>query len=266
MTLRRLHGWRYQMRIGCCRVAVWFVAVAALSAGAIAGARSQERPSLVELLAEFQNTQVFWQQFEVAKQIVKLGDALALPTLEPWLSHEDRHLRGNAAFIFAGLGDARGFQVICAMLTDRSYRPEGQGVPGGSFNMAAPAWWLRSQILADRYYAVHLLGELKDARAVDVLVPLMNDPDVSYRDKVVWALGEIGDRRAISPLIEALRDGDARVRISAIHGLDNLAAKEALPHLRALLNDHAMPSGRDKVSVADTAKAAIAKLEGEPQQ
>jgi hypothetical protein len=40
-------------------------------------------------------------------------------------------------------------------------------------------------------------------------------------------------------------------------------AQEALPHLRALLTDHALPRAGDQVSVADTAKAAIAKLSKE---
>jgi hypothetical protein len=36
------------------------------------------------------------------------------------LHPEDRHLRGNAAFIYAWLGDPRGFDVIAAILSDRS--------------------------------------------------------------------------------------------------------------------------------------------------
>ncbi len=47
------------------------------------------------------------------------------------------------------------------------------------------------QIRADRYYAVHLLGELGNNRAVDVLVPMLADAQVNY--KVAWALGKIDD-------------------------------------------------------------------------
>ncbi len=66
---------------------------------------------------------------------------------------------------------------------------------------------MRRQIREDRYYAVHMLGELRDRRSVDVLVPLLGDPDVNY--KVAWALGQIGDARAIAPFIAALDDPDA---------------------------------------------------------
>src|SRR5712692_5414736 len=129
-------------------------------------ARGQERPSVAELLQQFETTTVFWRQFEVAKAIVAANDTSVLPKLQSWLTHEDRHLRGNAALVFAGLGDSRGFDVIAAILRDHFERPEGQGIPGGR-------WSVQGQIRADRYYAAHLLGDLKDPRAVPILVPLL---------------------------------------------------------------------------------------------
>lgn len=88
----------------------------------------QQRPSVPELLRQFEGERVFWRQFEVAKAIVAANDMSVLPALESWLTHEDRHLRGNAAFIFAGLGDPRGFEVIVAILGDRSERREVQKI------------------------------------------------------------------------------------------------------------------------------------------
>lgn len=232
----------------------WLAIPAALSVLSGACANAQEVPPVAgpSLLAEFSSSTVFWQQFEVAKQIVKTGDASILKDLEPWLSRDDRHLRGNAAFVFAGLGDPRGLETILAMLTDESIRPEGQGIPGGGFTVAG-------QVLADRYYAVHLCGGLKDPRAIDALVPLLADAGVNYH--VAWALGEIGDQRAIRPLIGALANHDALVRISSIEALAKLTATEALPQLRALLNDQAMANNGARVSVAETARTAIATLQ-----
>ena len=236
------------------------LAVATLLLGTVA--QGQQDPTLAALVREFHKTTVFWRQFDVAQQIAETGDVRVLNELEPWLTHEDRHLRGNAAFVFAKLGDPRGFETIRAMLTDRSYRPLGQGIPGGSFNTAAPGWWLESQIGADRYYAVHLLGELKDSRAVPVLIPLLNDEGINYH--VAWALGHIGDRRATQPLIAALGNRDALMRVSAIQSLEKLNATEAVTQLRALLNDQAMPRAGPRLTVADAARAAIAKLELSP--
>src|ERR1700730_3633864 len=125
------------------------------------------------LVVQFET--VFWRQFEIAKRTVELHDTSVLPKLEHWLNDEDRHVRGNAAFIFASLGDDRGFEVLRAILSDRSDRPEGQGIaiaPSNGPN-APSDWWIQPQIRADRYYAAHLFGDLKDARAVPLLVPLL---------------------------------------------------------------------------------------------
>src|SRR5262249_11977355 len=137
-----------------------------------------------------------------------------------------------------------------------SYRVEGQGIgiaPGdGKYHVEA-------QIRADRYYAVHLLGELKDVRAIPFLVPLLKDTAFDY--KVAWALGQIGDKSAITPLIEALKSSNSDVRVIAIQSLEKLQAREALPALYLLLEDNERSHFGALVTVAETAKAAIATLE-----
>jgi HEAT repeat protein len=220
--------------------------------------RAQQRPSIDGLLQQFENTRVFWQQFEVAKAIVAAHDPSVLPKLEPWLKADDRHLRGNAAFLFAGLGDARGFDVITAILNDRSKRGVGQGasyMPGGLGETMPP----KVQIGADRYYAAHLLGDLRDPRGVPILVPLLKDREVWMI--VPWSLGQIGDRSAIQPLIEALSSPDADMRILATYGLEELKATEALPRLRELLDDNQRNAFGQPTTVAAVARAAITKLE-----
>ena len=93
-----------------------------------------------------------------------------------------------------------------------------QGIPGENGTVLA-------QIRADRYYAAHLLGDLKDPRGVDLLVPLLNDQDVGYI--VPWSLAEISDRRAVGPLIGQLERDDPSVRVLAIYALERLNAREA---------------------------------------
>jgi HEAT repeat protein len=129
---------------------------------------------------------VFWRQFKIGQALAAANDRGAITELEIWLTHDDRHLRGNVAFVFGRMGDPRGFETIAAILADRSTRSVGQGIPGGN-------WTVQAQIRADRYYAAHLLGDLKDPRGVDLLIPLLNDKDVDYI--VPWSLAEIGDRR-----------------------------------------------------------------------
>ena len=76
-----------------------------------------------------------------------------------------------------------------------------------------------------------------------------------------WSLGEIGDKRAIAPLIDALDDADPSMRVLSIYALETLHAKEAVPRLIALPDDHEKAHFGAGVSVADAAKAAIAKLQ-----
>ena len=178
------------------------------------------------LVEQFESTTLFWKQFEMAKKIVVLHDKSVLQPLESWLGNEDMHRRGNAAFIFAGLGDDRGFQVIKALLEDRSakravFEIDSTGRPS-----------LGRQIREDRYYAAHLLGDLKDPRAVPMLVPLLKDEEVNLI--VPWSLGEIGDKSAIPPLIEALGDSRLEMRAAALRALEKLEAKECRPPLRQI--------------------------------
>jgi HEAT repeat protein len=243
------------MRSYCFKIIVaQLITLVIISLNASGMREEQKNPTAAELLEQFKSTKVSWKQFEVAKKIVALHDTNVLQELAEWLNHEDRHLRGNAAFIFASLGDDRGFEVIRAILADRSERPRGE-IAGGN-------WTLRAQIRSDRYYAVHLFGDLKDPRSVPILVPLLADEDVNYI--VPWALGEIGDNHAVGPLIEALTDKNPSIRVLSIYALEKLGAKEALPHLRALLDDQQKTNFGEQVSVAEAAKAAIDKLQAKP--
>lgn len=235
-------------------------ALAVISLSVSGHTAPQQNPSAAALLDQFKNEKVFWRQIDVAKKIVALHDISVLPKLAGWLNHDDRHLRGNVAFIFAGLGDDRGFEVIKAILKDRSDRPQGQGQV---FASSDGRYHVEQQIHADRYYAAHLFGDLKDRRAVPILVPLLSDKEVQHI--VPWSLGEIGDNRADGPLIDVLEDRVPSMRVLAIYALAKLGAREALPRLCALLDDHEKASFDKQESVAEAAKAAIAKLGRSPK-
>jgi HEAT repeat protein len=235
------------------------LAILALTLARSAFAQQQRSSAPDELLRQFTSERVFWKQLEIARKLVATQDPSVLNILDVWLNDDDRHLRGNVAFVFAALGDERGFVVITTILNDRSDRPEGQGQSGGSSD---GRYHVAEQIRADRYYAVHLLGILKDRRAVPILIPLLTD--IQLKDEVPWALGEIGDRAADEALIASLSDYDPSMRVFAIQGLVKLGAKEALPSLRALLNDSEKSRLGEPITVAEAANAAIVKLENIP--
>jgi HEAT repeat protein len=207
--------------------------------------------SAAELLDRFRQEKMFWRQFEIGEALAATGNRAVISELEPWLTHDDRHLRSNAAYVIGRLGDPHGFATIAAILADRSTRSTGQGIPGGR-------WSVQGQIRADRYYAAHLLGDLKDPRGVELLIPLLNDADV--QDIVPWSLAKIGDRRAIAPLIAETERDDPSVRVLAIFALETLNAREALPRLQALLQDSRPSNFGDRTTVAEAARHAIAVI------
>jgi HEAT repeat protein len=217
----------------------------------IAADAEMQALSTTELLDRFKAEKIFWRQFAVGRALAAAGDRDVIAGLEAWLTHDDRHVRGNVAFVLERLGDPRGFATIVEILADRSPRSPGQATV--SLRWSAPA-----QIRADRHWAAHLLGDLKDPRGVELLIPLLKDVDVG--DTVWWALGEIGDSRAIAPLIEEMETNDPSKRVMAISALERLNAREALPRLRELLHDNRRSNFGSQTTVAEAAKRAIAVI------
>ena len=79
------------------------------------------------------------------------------------------------------------------------------------------------------------LGQLRERRGVDVLLPLVapSQPNVRVLAGAVRALGSIGDPRAVPALIELLRASglDDNVRLEVVEALGALKAREAVPLL-----------------------------------
>jgi hypothetical protein len=95
----------------------------------IAVAAAQTDTSGAKLIEDFRKAKYSFNQFEIGKKIVAFNDRSLLDNLKDLLSSEDRHVRGNAAFLFASLGDSRGLGIIAEIIQDTSYRVEGQGQP-----------------------------------------------------------------------------------------------------------------------------------------
>jgi cyclophilin family peptidyl-prolyl cis-trans isomerase/HEAT repeat protein len=89
--------------------------------------------------------------------------------------------------------------------------------------------------------AVRGLGGLKDPGALDVLLPLAQQPDLAprVRGRVFEALGDLGDRRAVQPLLAALDQPalDPTLKLLAVTSLGKLKAHEASERLLDLTGD-----------------------------
>lgn len=80
--------------------------------------------------------------------------------------------------------------------------------------------------------AVWSLGEIQATAAVDPISHLLSHPDKEVRFQVVWALGKIGGERARLTLVQAqTRDQDQRVRDAATAAQEWMKRKDGGPEL-----------------------------------
>ncbi|MEW6489676.1 MAG: HEAT repeat domain-containing protein [Thermodesulfobacteriota bacterium] len=97
-----------------------------------------------------------------------------------------------------------------------------------------------------RGYAVRALGELRDPRALPVLLALLADPaDPSGRADAAWALGQLGDPRGGEALVPVLGDPDWRARLEASRAVGLLEAREAEGSLEQLRRADPHPAVRE---------------------
>jgi uncharacterized protein YwqG len=73
------------------------------------------------------------------------------------------------------------------------------------------------------------LGQIRDERAVPVLIEALQDEAREVRAAAAQALGQIGDERAVDALVEALADADcAQVATWALEQIGGVRAEKAL--------------------------------------
>jgi HEAT repeat protein len=102
--------------------------------------------------------------------------------------------------------------------------------------------------------AARLLGQSKDPRAVDLLLPDLKDPDWRVRRNAVQALGALKFPQARLPLTEALQDRTLTVRERAAVGLGRIKDPQSIPALlEAFLRT-------DKLHVGNAAYQALRKF------
>jgi HEAT repeat protein len=87
-----------------------------------------------------------------------------------------------------------------------------------------------------RCAAIRALVLLDSHRAVEVVVGMLADPDITVRWYASGCLHDIGDERAVPALSESLRrDPDPQVRGTAAYALGGIGSPAAIPALLAAL-------------------------------
>jgi len=108
----------------------------------------------------------------------------------------------------------------------------------------------------DRAEALRVMADLKDPRAVPIMVELLTYKQPSVRGTAARGLGQLGQKEARGQIEQLLRDPVPAVRESAVAGLADLGGKESVPALTKVLNDA-------NVTVRAATIAALLQL-GEP--
>lgn len=196
---------------------------------------------------------------QVAEQIAALKDedwvvredaALALGTLRDpraviplvaVLRDEDRAVREAAIGALTTIGEPS-VEVLGACLSDPqlSVQEAASSILASIGDARVVAPLLKALGSADwivRMHAAKALGRIKDATAVEALIPFLQDKVKAVRAEATGALAAIG-AAAIPSLLQALKHEEWLVRLHAIEALGKTKSPEAVePLLFVLFND-----------------------------
>ena len=198
---------------------------------------------------------------EAAGLLGTFKDPRAVVPLVALLRDQDRSVREAAIEALRSIG-APAVEVVGACLTE----PDLSVQESASAILASIAdervlipliKALRSGNWIVRMQAVNALGRVRNADAVEPLVPLLQDKVKAVREDAAAALAVIGDA-AIPSLLKALQHEDWLVRLHAVESLGKAKSKRAVePLLSVLFSD------RDS-AVREDAVRALGEI-GDPQ-
>jgi HEAT repeat protein/energy-coupling factor transporter ATP-binding protein EcfA2 len=194
----------------------------------------------VDVLISALNDKDSFVRSRAADALGKIGSRRATDVLISELKREDKNARLNAAYGLGQIGSEEAVDVLLSALNDDEDDPRGmtaqwyEGDNEGQ-NATYELAPLGSELIADilnvvfddetdlsylergnripmaeghyiREDAFYALGRIGSEKAIDVLIPALNDKDIGVRSIAADALGRIGSERAVGSLIAALKE------------------------------------------------------------
>lgn len=189
-----------------------------------------------------------------AEALGEIRDERALDPLLAALEDPVVHVRLYVIESLGKFGNARSIHGVIAALNDPSenVRHKAADVLNKLEGTIVPPLVLVLNEQNDealRLRIIKLLGQTRDARAVEPLVAELNSPQSIVRREAVKALGRLGNDEAIEPLVTSLKDQHESVRRAAVMALGQLGHQSAIVPLTNTLNDSA-PSVAQEVAEA----------------
>ena len=175
---------------------------------------------LIPLIDALQNRD--WiVRMHAAKGLGRIKDARAIEPLIPLLQDKVKAVRQEVTIALAEIGDSALPSLVEALKHPewlvRLHAVEALA-KSGSPDAVEPLLWVlfNDQDQAVREDVVRALGQLRDGRAMEFLVTVMNEPGL--RPLAVDSLGMVGDRRAVPVLIAVLEGSDRPVASRTVAG------------------------------------------------
>ncbi len=182
-------------------------------------------------------------QMRVISEVAgKVASPVYYDMLERLLSHEDGHVRSQAAAGVARLGETRAVPKLLLLLADM-YEDVQEGAVRALADLAhaLKAEELVAVLGSDnpvlRRNIACLLGRMKAVQTVDDLGFALKDASVKVRKAVVEALASIGTAEAVRYLTLALTDEEPDIRVAAALSLGGIGGEGVLDSLVLLTAD-----------------------------
>jgi len=111
-----------------------------------------------------------------------------------------------------------------------------------------------------RIVAMIILGHLRDASAVEVLLPFLDNPNIDERAYAMRALGEIKAANCFDKMVSSLKDDDVYIQATAISALGNIGDARALPYLEEFSRFDKTPVEGSGQTLGQLAEVAVSRI------
>ncbi|GJQ58771.1 MAG: HEAT repeat domain-containing protein [Candidatus Scalindua sp. AMX11] len=206
-----------------------------------------------------------------AWSLSKIG-GVAVEPLAAALDHDDWRVQRYAAKILGKIGSSRAEEALIVALYDENWLVQEDAISAlKKITGKDGTEWQRGKVTIDplisaldeenvrvKWDVIKALGKLKDPRALDPLVAILNQKygDPLLQERVLRTIGELHDNRAVTPLIAILDDKDVST------SLQELAVK-ILGELNDSRGVEAIIVAMENPHIKDEAAVALRNLTGE---
>jgi HEAT repeat protein len=195
--------------------------------------------------------------YSAVLELSRIGSDKAVDLLITALARRDGVAR-NAARELGRLGHERAIKPLADLLTDPAVNQSAAEalIAFGAKAVSVLVESLKSDNAGARQLAATALGEIRDKRAVEPLILVMQtDDEYAVRTAAATALGQIKDARAVWVLVGTLQMRDETTP-------DRQAALEKLRHATTIaLNKIGDPLAKKSTTAVDSAAAAVEQVE-----